>query len=427
MMASFLIKSLVALASVQAVLGLATPAGQDTSPSNVKRQGGGSANAVYFTNWGIYGRDYQPADLPASQISHVLYSFMNIRADGTIYSGDTYADLEKHYPDDSWNDVGNNAYGCVKQLYKLKQANRNLKTMLSIGGWTWSTNFPAAAATAATRKTFAQSAVGFLKDWGFDGIDIDWEYPADDTEGSNMVLLLQAIRDELDAYAAKFADGHHFELSIAAPAGQANYKWLKMADLGKVLDHVNLMAYDFAGSWSSFSGHDANIFPNPGNSNATPFNTDDAVKAYINGGVPAEKIVLGMPIYGRSFQQTDGIGKAYNGIGQGSWEAGIWDYKVLPKAGATVQYDDVAKGYYSYDSATKELISFDTPAMIKTKVSYLQGLGLGGSMFWEASADKTGEDSLIGTSFNALGGLDSTQNFLSYPNSQYDNIKSGLS
>lgn len=427
MMASFLIKSLVALASVQAVLGLATPAGQDTSPSNVKRQGGGSANAVYFTNWGIYGRDYQPADLPASQISHVLYSFMNIRADGTIYSGDTYADLEKHYPDDSWNDVGNNAYGCVKQLYKLKQANRNLKTMLSIGGWTWSTNFPAAAATAATRKTFAQSAVGFLKDWGFDGIDIDWEYPADDTEGSNMVLLLQAIRDELDAYAAKFADGHHFELSIAAPAGQANYKWLKMADLGKVLDHVNLMAYDFAGSWSSFSGHDANIFPNPGNSNATPFNTDDAVKAYINGGVPAEKIVLGMPIYGRSFQQTDGIGKAYNGIGQGSWEAGIWDYKVLPKAGATVEYDDVAKGYYSYDSATKELISFDTPAMIKTKVSYLQGLGLGGSMFWEASADKTGEDSLIGTSFNALGGLDSTQNFLSYPNSQYDNIKSGLS
>jgi chitinase len=419
-------KSLIALASVQAALGLATPAEQFSSPVSVKRQGGGSANAVYFTNWGIYGRDYQPADLPASQISHVLYSFMNIRADGNIFSGDTYADLEKHYPDDSWNDVGNNAYGCVKQLYKLKQANRNLKTMLSIGGWTWSVNFPAAAATAAARKTFAQSSVTFLKDWGFDGIDIDWEYPVDDTEGANMILLLQAIRDELDAYAAKFADGHHFELSIAAPAGQANYKWLKMAELGKVLDHVNLMAYDFAGSWSDFSGHDANIFPNADNSNATPFSTDDAVKAYIAGGVPAEKIVLGMPIYGRSFQQTDGIGKSYNGIGQGSWEAGIWDYKVLPKAGATVEYDEVAQGYYSYDPATKELISFDTPEMIKTKVSYLQGLGLGGSMFWEASADKTGEDSLIGTSFNALGGLDSTQNFLSYPDSQYDNIKNGM-
>nr|AAV98691.1 basic chitinase [Akanthomyces lecanii] len=422
-MLSLLKKSMAIPVALQAVTALAAPISNEVG---IEKRASGFANAVYFTNWGIYGRNFQPADLPASEITHVLYSFMNIRTDGTIFSGDTYADYEKHYPGDSWNDVGNNAYGCIKQLYLLKKQNRNMKVMLSIGGWTWSTNFPAAASSASSRKTFAQSAVGFMKDWGFDGIDIDWEYPADATQAQNMILLLQAVRDELDSYAAQYAKGHHFLLSIAAPAGPENYNKMKLADLGKVLDYINLMTYDFAGSWSNFTGHDANLYASKDNVNSTPFNTNDAVQAYIKGGVPANKIVLGMPIYGRSFQKTEGIGKPYSGIGSGSWENGVWDYKALPKAGSTVKCDDAVAGCYSYDASTQELISFDTPAVISTKVSWLKGQGLGGSMFWEASADKKGSDSLISTSRKGLGGLDSAQNYLDYPNSKYENIKNGM-
>ncbi|KAG6018109.1 Endochitinase 1 [Claviceps lovelessii] len=420
-MLSLVSRATTLIVFLQATLGLSTsiPAFEN----GLAKRAGEYVNSVYFTNWGIYGRSFQPADLPVSHVSHVLYSFMNLGGEGNIFSGDRYADLDKHYANDSWNDVGNNVYGCVKQLFLLKKANRKLKVILSIGGWTWSTNFPAAASTAAGRSKFAKSAVTFMKDWGFDGIDVDWEYPADDTQATNMVLLLRTIRAELDAYAAHAAPDYHFQLSIAAPAGPDNYKKLHLASLGEILDYVNIMAYDFAGSWSKYTGHDANLYSAPGNPSATPFNTDDAVEAYIQGGVPAHKIVLGMPIYGRSFQNTDGIGKPYSGLGSGSWENGVWDYKALPKAGATVHYDSVARGYFSYDNSTKELISFDTPSMIKEKVKYLKKKGMGGSMFWEASADRKGSDSLIGTSFSSLGGLDSTENLLDYPASQYKNIR----
>lgn len=328
-----------------------------------------------------------------------------------------------------WSDPGTNAYGCVKQLFLLKKANRHLKTLLSIGGWTWSTNFPAAASTPQTRATFARTAVELMKDWGFDGIDVDWEYPSDDTQAANQVALLRAVRDELDRYAAQHAPGYHFLLTIASPAGPLHYNRMRLAELAGVIDNFYLMAYDFAGSWDSVSGHQANLFPNPNNPTATPFSADGAVRGYLNAGVPASQVVLGMPIYGRDFLNTDGPGRPYSGVGQGSWEAGVWDYKDLPRPGATVMIDDAARASYSYDSSRRHLVSYDTPDVVESKVSYLRANGLSGSMFWEASADRTGSESLLQTSFEALGGRggqDSRENLLSYPNSRFDNIRGGM-
>ncbi|KAK3323342.1 glycoside hydrolase family 18 protein [Cercophora scortea] len=418
--------ALAAVLCFGTLLVAATPVQACPAAPVVARSAAGYKNVVYFTNWGIYQRDYQPAQLPASKITHVLFAFANLDSTGRVFSSDSYADLEKHYPADSWNDVGTNAYGIVKQLYLLKKANRNLKVLLSIGGWSFSSNFPAVASSATSRALFASTAVGLMKDYGFDGIDVDWEYPSTAANATNFVLLLQTIRSALDAYAAQSAQGYHFQLTVASPAGPDNYNKLALGQMAGVLDFFNLMAYDYAGSWDAKTGHQANLYPNPNNLTTTPFSTDRAVKDYIAAGVPASKIVLGMPIYGRAFEQTAGLGATYSGIGGGSWENGIWDYKALPRAGATVVYDSVAGATYSYDPVAKELITYDTADMVAKKVVYIKSMGLGGSMFWEASADRTDSSSLIATSYAGLGALEQSTNQLNYPASQYANIVAGM-
>jgi chitinase len=298
--------------------------------------------------------------------------------------------------------------------------------MLSIGGWTLSGNFTVVADSHDLRQNFAKTSVGLMKDWGFDGIDVDWEYPGSTEDAENMVLLLQALRDELDTYSAEHTEGYHFELSIATSASPEKYNLLKLGELGSLVDHMTLMAYDFAGGFGEFTAHQANLFRNPENPDSTPFSIHRAAHAYIDGGVPPSKLKLGMPLYGRGFTGTSGLGQPFSGIGQGDWEPGIWDYKSLPKNGSEVFYDDVAKATYSWDPVNAELITYDTPRMVRKKVEYLKKFGLGGSVFWEASADRRGEDSLIGASRQKLKSLHSTKNCLSYHDSQYENIAKNL-
>ncbi|KLJ09017.1 endochitinase 1 [Blastomyces silverae] len=393
----------------------------------------GFRSIVYFVNWAIYGRNYNPQDLPAAKLTHVLYAFANVRPEtGEVYLSDTWSDTDKHYPTDSWNDVGNNVYGCVKQLFLLKKKNRNMKVLLSIGGWTYSSNFPKPASTPAGRTKFAETATKLMVDMGFDGLDVDWEYPKDDEEAKNFVELLRVTREKLDAV----GKDRRFLLTIACPAGPQNFEKLRLKEMTPYLDFYNLMAYDYSGSWDKIAGHQANLEVSKSNPKSTPFSTKAALDHYIGvGGVPASKMVLGMPLYGRAFANTDGPGTPFQGNGgSGSFEPGIWDYKVLPKQGAVENLESLGEGgcgaSWSYDASARTMISYDTVAMVEEKTKYIIDKGLGGGMWWEASGDRDprsaekANGSLIGTFIEGVGGkLEKLENSLSYPESQYDNMK----
>lgn len=322
---------------------------------------------------------------------------------------------------DSWNDPASYLKGCFNQFFNIKKKNRHLKMMLSIGGWTYSSSLAQGASTDERRKKFATSAVNLLKDLGLDGLDIDWEYPQNEEQAQQYVDLLRELRLELDSYALQLnLPRDQFELSIAAPAGNENYQKLKIAEMDQYLTFWNVMCYDYAGSWSSKADYHSNLF-------GGDLNTDTALRYYANAGVHPSKLVMGMPIYGRAFANTDGLGNAFQGVGEGSWENGAWDYKSLPLPGMIENTDRNAISAWAYDPSKKLLVTYDNVETTRAKADYIGRNGLGGGMWWESSADFPidSKKSLVGafTDFLGVQNINNKQNCLYYPNSSHENIK----
>ncbi|KAH8164272.1 hypothetical protein CIB48_g3970 [Xylaria polymorpha] len=369
--------------------------------------------------------NYIPQKLPVNDLSHVLYAFADIAPNGTVLPADAKADLEHKYPGDH-REPGRNAYGAVKQLYIHKKWNRHLKILLSVGGGDFSPKFAAATSTEMRRQTFAKSAVKIVTDWGFDGLDIDWEYPTNEVERDNLVKLLAACRAAFDRYSFYNRLKYRFLVTVASPAGPSNWEFVDLPRMNQYVDIWHLMSYDYSGSWIPESGHQANVFTNEANEASTPLNTDDAVRHYESLGISGQKMVIGLPLYGRSFNGTSGLGKNYTSIGSGGPQPGVWYYKDLPKAGAQEHFDEVAKATYSYDPVHRELISYDNVRSTMFKANYIRNKRLGGAFFWEASGDRAGHGSLVKTMHRTLNSLDRTPNNLRYPTSQYKNIRYGM-
>jgi hypothetical protein len=183
------------------------------------------------------------------------------------------------------------------------------------------------------------------------------------------------------------------------------------------VDFWNILAFDYTGPWSEDTGNQANLFPSLTNPESTPFDTDSII-SHISQSVALDKIVLGLPLYGRAFNDTAGLGEQFSG-------SRTYDFKDLPISGCVEASDDTTGSSYCFGN--RELISYDNILVVGLKAEFIQNKTLGGAMFWDSSMDGTGANSIIQNMATILGGtdglgLDKTPNQLVYPDSPYDNI-----
>ncbi|WP_190155184.1 glycoside hydrolase family 18 chitinase [Streptomyces litmocidini] len=384
--------------------------GPAAGPVAVRTTGGGGGqplpNAVkmgYFTNWGVYGRNYHVKNIvtsgSASKITHINYAFGNVQ-NGKCTIGDAYADYDKAYTADQSVDGVADTWdqplrGNFNQLRKLKKAYPNIKVLWSFGGWTWSGGFGQAVQNPTA---FAQSCYDLVEDprWAdvFDGIDLDWEYPnacglSCDTSGAaSFKNMMQAMR-------AKFGANNLITAAVTADASTGGkIDAADYAGAAPYMNWFNVMTYDFFGAWeakgptaphsplTSYAG-----IPQQG------FNSAEAIAKFKAKGVPADKLLLGIGFYGRGWTGVtqSAPGGTATGPAQGTYEQGIEDYKVLKNscpANGTVAgtaYAHCGTNWWSYD----------TPATVSSKMSWAKNQGLGGAFFWEFSGD-TGNGELVG-------------------------------
>ncbi len=380
----------------------------------------------YFTSWSISSRGYRVSNIPGEMLTHINYAFGVISPqENKCVLGDPVADVQKFYGAneslDKKPDLKDAMHGAFGQFIKLKQVYPHLKILISIGGWTGSGRFSDVALTEETRQQFVDSCINlyFRKYPGvFDGVDIDWEYPVSGgmkpgrpEDRHNFTLLLAEFRRQLDEQGQ--ADGKGYLLTIAAPAGPEVYANLELDQIHKILNWINLMTYDFHGAWDATTNFLSPLYKSSTDPTINPvirdqFNMAATVQAYLSAGIPPEKLVVGVPFYGRGWK---GVADANNGLYQpaegaapGTFEAGAFDYwdikrRYIPTYGRFWQ--DEAMVPWLYNPETGIMITYDDPQSVAAKADYVKSTSIAGMMFWELSNDG-GE--LLSAAYHALTG-----------------------
>ncbi len=372
--------------------------------------------AAYFEEWSIYGANYNVADMQhsgaADVLTHVFYAFANVSSNGQCALADPWADYQTPYlPSVNGQPYSGPLYGNFAALLQLKQLHPNLKVLISLGGASASNaaNFSAAAATAEGRSKLASSCIdtfingniapGISAAGLFDGVDLDWESPtAADTQ--NFTALVTEFRAQLAALGAK--NNKAYLLTMAAPAGSQNYSNIQLAAVAEQLNFLNVMTYDYHGTWESVTNHAAPLLQSPYDpSRGQGFFIEGTIRAYLQAGVPALKLVLGIPAYGHGWT---GVPNRNHGLYQPSSGAapspagdtlatdGVATYRTLKSAttdGFTLYHGVFSLADWLYNPATETFWTYDDVDSVTVKMGYvrLRSGGLGGAFEWAIKDD----------------------------------------
>tara|TARA_R110002126_G_scaffold12196_3_gene53141 strand:+ start:2989 stop:4272 length:1284 start_codon:yes stop_codon:yes gene_type:complete len=395
------------------------------------RNTSGKKVAAYFVEWGVHGRGFHAADIPAQNLTHLYYAFLPVcganpslkaanpagyamlleqcagKPDYSVVIHDSFAALEKMYPGDS---PAQPIRGIFAGLYRLKQAHPHIKVIPSVGGWTLSDPLYQVGIDPAARTVFIESVVSFLRTYPvFDGIDIDWEFPGGGgatpglgtvKDGAGFATLMQELRAALNTLAAE--TGRDYELAAAMSGGVEKLSIIDWEKAAPPMDYINLMTYDYYGAGSNVLGHQTGLYP----SAASPYqgrSAHEAVQYLVESGVTPGKIAIGVAMYGRGWQDVTDVknNNPFSGVGGAvlsDGEPGFMNYRQLaanasggPKAsginGFILGWDDTARASYLWNPTSNTLISFDSPRSVEAKGAYVLQHQLGGIFAWEIAAD----------------------------------------
>ncbi|GIJ85609.1 hypothetical protein Asppvi_004468 [Aspergillus pseudoviridinutans] len=371
----------------------------------------------YYEAWSAR-RDCHPMapdGLPIDGLTHVNFAFAYIDPD--TYEVTT---MDSATPED--------LFQTTADVKTFKTGNADLEVFVSIGGWTFSDNntatqplFGEIAADASKRQTFANNVVRFLDQYGFDGLDIDWEYPGAGDRGGkegdteNYVLLLKTLRETFGRSPRSLG------LTFTIPSSYWYLRWFDLPGMVKYVDWINMMSYDLHGFWDRNNPIGSIV---QGHTNLTEIKS--SMELLWRVGIPPAKVVLGVGFYGRSFQLADPdrskpgcpFGGAAN-PGECTNTAGILGYfeimdilngattsssmKRSDKQVTLVHEEEDAVNYLVYDD--NQWVSFDNNVTFQQKVDWANGIGLGGLMIWSSDMDDKQFTGLQGLLGKPVGGI----------------------
>lgn len=338
----------------------------------------------YYGSWAAYrpglGK-FEPTDIDPTLCTHIIYTFVGIATDGNVRILDSWMDLPN----------GKDGYG---KFTRLRQLSPNTKALIAIGGWNeGSYKYSEVAANPEIRIRFVKNVVAFLQKYNFDGFDVDWEYPnqrgGKQADKENFVSLLKELRQEFNKY--------NYILSIAvAGAKSSALKSYYISEISKYVHFINLMTYDLNGSWNNFAAINAPLYASSSESGAqAELNVNSCVQYWLSEGAPTDKLIVGIPAYGRSFtlanstnnkpgDKTIGAGQA----GPYTRENGMLGYNEICEfinQGWTVVREPEQRVPYAFKN--NQWVGYDDIVSIEEKVNYVKYNGLGGIMMWSVETD----------------------------------------
>jgi chitinase len=399
----------LAVGVLSATLLLATAASAGAAGSQGKHQ---LQRVAYFAQWKIYSGFFikNIATSGAAQsLTTVNYAFGNVDKTGRCASIDTWADyLRPSSASESVDGVAEPG-GNFNQLRLLKQRYPNLRVLISLGGFTLSTNFSQAVSTDAARKALVASCIDlFIRGnlpgspgafaGAFDGFDIDWEWPTlmpfnggstsfSPADRHNFTLMLAEFRTQLDELGKP--THKHYTLTAFLPADPVKIKkGFEVPSLFRYLDWATIQGYDLHGAWEATTNHQSALFSPPGDPSPEKFSDDLAIQTYLAADAPARKLVLGVPFYSHAWTNVVG---GTNGLFGTGVQSGAYDQqgynviKGLLGSGYALHRDSDIGVAWLWNGTT--FVTFDDKVAIGEKMQYVLDNDLGGAMAWELSGD----------------------------------------